>query len=76
MNSIVAKGLMVVGRPLKREEPPSWGYGLFYTCAPEQIWRIFYVILIANKSYARQWNVEHTLKIGIFLFMILLSRST
>jgi hypothetical protein len=39
MNSIAAKGLMVVGTPLKREEPPSRGYGLFYTCAPEQIWR-------------------------------------
>jgi hypothetical protein len=39
MNSIVAKGLMVVRRPLKRAEPPSWGYGLFYTCAPEQIRR-------------------------------------
>ena len=39
MKSIVANGLMVVGRPLKREEPPLWGYRLFYTCAPEQIWR-------------------------------------
>jgi hypothetical protein len=39
MKSIVANGLMVVGRPLKREEPPLRGYGLFYTCAPEQIWR-------------------------------------
>jgi hypothetical protein len=39
MKSIVAKGLMVVGRPLKREVPPLWGYGLFYTCAPEQIQR-------------------------------------
>jgi hypothetical protein len=39
MKSIVAKGLMVVGRPLKREEPPLRGYGLFYTCAPEQIRR-------------------------------------
>ena len=37
MNSIVAKGLMVVGRPLKWEAPPSRGEGLFYTCAPEQI---------------------------------------
>jgi hypothetical protein len=39
MKSTVASGLMVVRRPLKREEPPLWGYGLFYTCAPEQIWR-------------------------------------
>ena len=39
MNSIVANGLMVVGRPLKGEEPPLRGYGLFYTCAPEQIQR-------------------------------------
>jgi hypothetical protein len=39
MNSIVAKGLMVVRRPLKREEPLSRGYRLFYTCAPEQIRR-------------------------------------
>ncbi len=39
MNSIKAKGLMVVGRPLKGEEPPSRGYRLFYTCAPEQIRR-------------------------------------
>ncbi len=39
MKSIVANGLMAVGRPLKREEPPSRGYGLFYTCAPEQIRR-------------------------------------
>jgi hypothetical protein len=96
MQSIVADGLMVVRRPLKKEEPPSRGCGLFYTCALEQIrrsqlelcatlalrvkpvkcLRIFYVILISNKSYARQWNVERTLKIGLFLFMILLSRST
>ena len=27
IKSIVANGLMVVGRPLKREEPPSRGYG-------------------------------------------------
>jgi hypothetical protein len=39
MESIVANGLMVVGRPLKREEPPLRVYGLFYTCAPEQIRR-------------------------------------
>jgi hypothetical protein len=39
MKSIVANGLMVVGRPLKREAPPLWGYRLFYTCAPEQIRR-------------------------------------
>ncbi len=39
MKSIAADGLMVVGRPLKKEEPPLRGYGLFYTCAPEQIWR-------------------------------------
>jgi hypothetical protein len=39
MKSIVANGLMVDGRPLKREESPSWGYGLFYTCVPEQIRR-------------------------------------
>jgi hypothetical protein len=39
MKSIVANGLMVVGRPLKKEEPPSRGYGLFYTCGPEQIRR-------------------------------------
>jgi hypothetical protein len=39
MQSIVADGLMVVRRPLKKEEPPSRGCGLFYTCAPEQIWR-------------------------------------
>ncbi len=39
MKSIVANGLMVVGRLLKREEPPLRGYRLFYTCALEQIWR-------------------------------------
>jgi hypothetical protein len=39
MTGIVANGLMVVGRPLKREEPRLRGYGLFYTCAPEQIRR-------------------------------------
>ncbi len=39
MKSIVANSLMVVRRPLKREEPTSWGYGLFYTCALEQIRR-------------------------------------
>jgi hypothetical protein len=38
-NSMVAKGLMVVGRPLKGQEPLSRGYRLFYTCAPEQIRR-------------------------------------
>ena len=37
IKSIVANGLMVVGRPLKKEEFPSRGHGLFYTCAPEQI---------------------------------------
>jgi hypothetical protein len=36
MKSLVANGLMVVGRPLKREEPSSRGYRLFYTCGPEQ----------------------------------------
>jgi hypothetical protein len=39
MNSIVANGLMVVGRPQNKEEPHSQGYGFFYTCAPEQIRR-------------------------------------
>ncbi len=39
MKSMVANGLMVVRRPLKGEEPPSRGYRLFYTCAPEQIRR-------------------------------------
>ncbi len=39
MNSIVAKGLMVVGRPLKREEPPLQGYRWFSTCVPKQIRR-------------------------------------
>ncbi len=29
MNSIVAKGLVVVGRPLKRAEPPSGVAGYF-----------------------------------------------
>ena len=29
---------------------------------PVKCLRIFYVILISNKSYARQWNVERTLK--------------
>ena len=33
------KALMMVARPLMREEPPLRGYGLFYTCAPEQIRR-------------------------------------
>ncbi len=37
MKSIGANGLMVVGRPLTREAPPLRGYGLFYTCPPEQI---------------------------------------
>jgi hypothetical protein len=37
--STVANGLMVVGRPLKEQEPPLQGYRLFYTCAPEQIRR-------------------------------------
>ena len=37
MKSIVANSLMLVGRPLKREEPLLRGYRLFYTCAPEQI---------------------------------------
>ena len=37
MNSIAAKGLMVVGRPLKREGPPSRGYGLFYTAQPIRV---------------------------------------
>jgi hypothetical protein len=39
MESIVANGLMVVGRPLEREEPLLQGYRLFYTCPPEQIRR-------------------------------------
>jgi hypothetical protein len=39
MTSMRAKGLMVVRRPLKREAPSSRGYGLFYTCTPEQIRR-------------------------------------
>jgi hypothetical protein len=39
MESIVANGLMAVRRHLKREEPPLWGYRLFYTFAPEQIRR-------------------------------------
>jgi hypothetical protein len=38
MKSIVANGLVVVARPLKKQEPPLRGYGLFYTCGPEQIW--------------------------------------
>ncbi len=29
---------------------------------PLKCLRIFYIILISNKSYARQWNVERTLK--------------
>ena len=33
------KALMMVDRPLMREEPPLRGYRLFYTCAPEQIRR-------------------------------------
>ncbi len=33
------KALMMVDRPLKREEPPLRGYRLFYTRAPEQIRR-------------------------------------
>ena len=41
MNHMVLsqKALMKVDRPLNREEPPLRGYGLFYTCAPEQIRR-------------------------------------
>jgi hypothetical protein len=34
---------------------------------PVKCLRIFYVILISNKSYASQWNVERTLKIGLSL---------
>ena len=33
------KALMMVHRPLKREEPPFRGYRLCYTCAPDQIRR-------------------------------------
>jgi hypothetical protein len=33
------KALMMVDGPLKGEEPPLRGYGLFYTCTPEQIRR-------------------------------------
>ncbi len=32
------QGQVLVRQPLKWEEPPSEGYSLFYTCAPEQIW--------------------------------------
>jgi hypothetical protein len=33
---------------------------------PVKCLRIFYVILISNKSNARQWNVERTLKLVSF----------